>query len=417
MIGGGTAQLQVDLRFRAAPLETRGAYRMLLDFADACGDVVAKGRDGIGAAALALDVPRDEASRIVATLAEYELVRVEASRLCLMVGTSRGKHGGMSPAERKRVSRNKASTPTPPVAPAQASQPPARTAPTPPAATDVTGQNGSVTGEATVIAAEFDNGHGLITGACHGQNPSLPPSPFPSPLHPPSSLSLTLSPLSPSGRVAADAAPPAEVSSPEPPKASEAAPTPAGSQPAPQASLFGGADSSQSPEPKPDPKPRPKREPKPKAEPVLPFKIGEALAALADAASGRFTPGEDRDITRVHAVQLTGAVKRYPVLDEWRVCGEWLAAGGLAHMPEIGLSWVTSAALNDAMARSRRWNSEGRPALVGRISLPTVSAPAAPPVPRAPVVPDMPRGPVVTAAERSAARAALLAAIAPKEVL
>lgn len=370
MIGGGTAQLQVDLRFRAAPLEARGAYRMLLDFADACGDVVAKGRDGIGAAALALDVSRDEASRIVATLAEYDLVRVEASRLCLMVGTSRGKRGGMSPAERKRVSRDKASTPTPPVAPAQ-------TAPTPPAATDVTGQNVSVTDKTTVIAAESGNGHGLVTGACHGQNPSLPPSPSPSPLHPPSSLSLTLSPLSPSGRVAADAAPPAEASSPEPPKASETAPTPTGSQSAPQASLFGGTDSSQSPEPKPDPKPRRKREPKPKAEPVLPFKIGEALAALADAASGRFTPGEDRDITRVHAVQLTGAVKRYPVLDEWRVCGEWLAAGGLAHMPEIGLSWVTSAALNDAMARSRRWNSEGRPALVGRISLPAAAAPQA----------------------------------------
>jgi hypothetical protein len=93
----------------------------------------------------------------------------------------------------------------------------------------------------------------------------------------------------------------------------------------------------------------------------MPFKIGEALAALAETAQGRFAPGEARDITKAVAIPITAAIRSYPSLDEWRLVGAWLAAGGQAHRGTLGVAWASSSGLREAMALSRAWHAAGRP--------------------------------------------------------
>lgn len=100
----------------------------------------------------------------------------------------------------------------------------------------------------------------------------------------------------------------------------------------------------------------------------LPFKIHEALDAIAAAAQGRVARVEPRDIRQGHSVSLVAHIRAYPELGEWQRVGEWLAAGALPYRSDLGLSWAASAALNDAMAQSREWVAKGRPSLAPRSS-------------------------------------------------
>ena len=307
-----TPALQADLRFRGAPMPVRGAYRMLLDFEDAAGNVVARGLDGVAAAAAALGCSRDEATELIRGMEAHGLAALEPDRLCLIVGSRRGKRGGMSPAERVRAHRAKARETT----------------------HDVTagngfvtgGGNGSVTGQVPAKTDVPANGNGRRNGSdggvCNGHlSPSLPPSrslPL-SPLCTPLSLPLLLS-LPPT---------------PRPCRGRRR-----------QAADRGEARGEVPAKPKPAP---------------LPFTLAAALAELAAAAPERFVPGEGRDVSQGTAVAITAAIRSYPTLAEWRVLGEWLAAGAMAHRPSLGPSWVASAGLREAMALSRAWDRAGRP--------------------------------------------------------
>lgn len=311
-----TPALHNDLRFRGAPLELRGLYRMLLDFEDAAGDVAARGLDATGAAAAALGCGRDEAAAALARMEAHGLLRVDGARVCLLVGSRRGKRGGASGAERARKCRAGR------LAGSGGGS----------VASDVTPGNGQVTGEPRVITEESADRNGSPQNGARETHPSLPGSPSPPPA-PSLSPSYSLPPR-PVGDVAAVAATlPAEAA---------------------QGSLFA-EPTPPAPAPK-TAKPRP-----PGAPPPLPFKLAEAFTALADAAAGRFVPGEGRDVGQATAIAVTAQIRSYPTLAEWQVCGAWLAAGALAHRGVLGPAWVASAGFRDAMALARDWDAKGRP--------------------------------------------------------
>lgn len=342
-----TAILQADLRFRGAPLDVRGLYRMLLDFEDACGDVCARGLDGVGAAAAALGCSREEAQGVLTRMEAHGLVKIEAQRVCLMVGSKRGKRGGASPAERQQNKRARKAE----EAKAKTEAPAA-----PPATTDVTAGHGSVTGEsrAQVLenTAETQIGHGCVLDASNPDRdsvapPSTPPGSLPFPLSPAPPLSLTLSPAPP---------PP----SPADPSGGVAAGLRPQSNGAPAADTLLDLGPAVGPS---KPAKAPKR---PTANP-LPFSIADALRTLAVASGGRFVAGESRDMTGGVAVQITAAIRAYPDLAEWQTLGEWLAAGAMPWMPSLVLSWAGSTGLRSGMAASRDWHANGRPAPVGRL--------------------------------------------------
>lgn len=324
--------LQADLRFRAAPLELRGVYRMLLDFMDAAGDVAAHGLDGAGAAAAALGCTRDEAAPLLARMESAALLRVEPARVCLLVGSPRGTRGGMSPAERTRRSRAK---------------PPAVTAGNGPV-------TGVVTGEVSGNTAESRAGHGSVTGAVASDvTGSAPPAAPPSSLSPAPPLPLTPSPPpAPAGGVGRGPGPLADVAARQPKLLDLGAPT----------------------------VPAAAKRPEPRA---LPFTIGEALDALAASSAGRFVRGESRDIDKKTAVPLVAMVKAYPTLGEWSLVGEWLSAGAMPHCPTLGLTWACSSGLRSAMALARDWNAKGRPS-PDAAARPATARAASGPLPAAP---------------------------------
>ena len=114
----------------------------------------------------------------------------------------------------------------------------------------------------------------------------------------------------------------------------------------------------------------------------MPFLVGEALAALAGAAAGRFTAGEGRDLTSAYAVQITAHIRKYPTLAEWETVGAWLADGAEAHRGTLGVAWVASASFRDAMSRARDWHARGRPPADARAASPR--RPPVGPLPPAP---------------------------------
>ena len=339
-----TPALQADLRFRGAPIAVRGAYRMLLDFEDAAGDVIARGLDGVGAVAAALGCSREEATELAAKMEEHGLARLEAARLCLLVGSRRGKRGGMSPAERVRAHRAKATT----VSAVPEKSPQSATS----NGTVTASGNGLVTGQASVITSDCEsgNGSGAELAKADVTGTRVPPSPPPSaPGFPPSRPGPLSPPLTP-------------------PSPSDPAPLrPAGGVAA--AAATGGNVGMLFADPAPAQKPaRPSKPRDAGASAPLPFKIADGLAALAAAAPERFVPGQGRDITRATAIAITAQIRAYPDLREWGVCGAWLAAGALRHRGSLGLSWVASAGFREAMALSRDWNARGRPAVDGAVA-------------------------------------------------
>jgi hypothetical protein len=108
---------------------------------------------------------------------------------------------------------------------------------------------------------------------------------------------------------------------------------------------------------------------KPAADPP-PFSVGDAFAALAAAAGGRFAPGVERDWTQGVRIAAAKLVRQYPDLAAWRTVGEWLAAGGDRYRNTVGPSWASSTALVDAMVRSREWAANGRGPVSAQTSTP-----------------------------------------------
>jgi hypothetical protein len=108
----------------------------------------------------------------------------------------------------------------------------------------------------------------------------------------------------------------------------------------------------------PGPKPRKAKAPKPEPEP-LPFTVTAAIDALAEAAGSRFVRGVR--MPRGIAMALTGVIRHGVTLEDFRLLGAWLAAGGAAWMRDPpGPSWLTSGRFGEDLARARLWAGSGR---------------------------------------------------------
>ncbi len=82
------ARLQADLRFRAAPLDVRGAYRLLLDFVDPEGFITVPGLDATRAVASALACSHDEAASFIARASKHGLINVTTNGVELLVAAT-----------------------------------------------------------------------------------------------------------------------------------------------------------------------------------------------------------------------------------------------------------------------------------------------------------------------------------------
>lgn len=356
MTVSSTAQLNADLRFRGAPLAARGAYRMLLDFQDACGDVSARGLDAVGAVAAALGCLRDEARDLLLVMERHDLVRLEVERVCLLVGSRRGKHGGDSGAERVRRHRAAAKA-------AKAAEATDGAACNAPCNANVTAGNGQVTAEVrgnTADSAACNDSRVPDANPDRDRDPSpVPPAPLPGSLPPPlasPSLSLTLSPLP------TQTPPPARASAP--PARGEWPSGGLGGETG-QGDLFeSGAV------------------PRLTAREQLGLDAVAALDAVRQRAKGLLNASHDaRSVAAWQGlVRELAARAADPVttVGAYEVLGDWIAAGGFAWMtrgrPTLALL-LRPGKLAELLDEARTWDAAGRSPLARR----TPAAPAAAP--------------------------------------
>lgn len=95
----------------------------------------------------------------------------------------------------------------------------------------------------------------------------------------------------------------------------------------------------------------------------LPFSVEQMLTVLAHPSKGRFAalPFDGR-LTEALCATIRTAHQNQVGLDDLRVVGEWMGAGGLAWRSDLGASWIARpGALMDAVAQARAWVAQGRP--------------------------------------------------------
>lgn len=111
----------------------------------------------------------------------------------------------------------------------------------------------------------------------------------------------------------------------------------------------------------------------------VPFSIVDALACIASGSDGRFAPGpiDDRLVDALSAT-LSACGKASVTLDDLKVVGRWLAAGGLGYRSDLGPLWIAKpGALLEAVGQARVWRDRGE----GRIGAASRGLPAADPAP------------------------------------
>jgi hypothetical protein len=96
------------------------------------------------------------------------------------------------------------------------------------------------------------------------------------------------------------------------------------------------------------------------AAPRLPFKPEDAIRTLAEASKRRFVPTKLNRGQAIHAQRL---IRAHPSVDEWRLVGEWLAAGGESWKTELDARALGN--FEAWLGHATKWHSDGRPA-VGR---------------------------------------------------
>ena len=97
--------------------------------------------------------------------------------------------------------------------------------------------------------------------------------------------------------------------------------------------------------------------------PPLPFKVEEALAAVATESAGRFV--SPKLIKQGHMIQLVRAIRAYPDIAAWRIFGAWLAAGGEGYRATLDIGFVASK-LTDLAETAKAWANAGRGPVNGR---------------------------------------------------
>lgn len=123
--------------------------------------------------------------------------------------------------------------------------------------------------------------------------------------------------------------------------------------------------------PEPAPKPRSARKAPPSGEKApkvkataeakepLPFMVADALAFIAEKANGRFVLGDSKVWGAATFAKVSAAIRAYPNPDDWRLVGEWCAAGWADSKP-VSFRWTRSDAFLEAFAIARSWSQNGR---------------------------------------------------------
>jgi hypothetical protein len=104
--------------------------------------------------------------------------------------------------------------------------------------------------------------------------------------------------------------------------------------------------------------------PKGKAKEPLPFTLRTALEALKETAGMAITLAPFDDAL---AKPLTRLVRAFPDLADWKLAGEWLAAGGESWLVDgPDLRWVAKGGnLASAIGKARKWVEDGKGAIDG----------------------------------------------------
>jgi hypothetical protein len=101
----------------------------------------------------------------------------------------------------------------------------------------------------------------------------------------------------------------------------------------------------------------------------LPFTVKDLLSTLNVASRGRVAiePFDSRLAPSVTAV-IREMQEQRCTLDDARVAGEWILAGGLGGKP-VAVGWIaTTGKLLDAISKARAWDAAGRPPVDARLA-------------------------------------------------
>jgi hypothetical protein len=105
-----------------------------------------------------------------------------------------------------------------------------------------------------------------------------------------------------------------------------------------------------------------------KGKKTRPWAIKDLLAALRDKCAGRVAtePWDVRMAKPLWAV-VDACVAADVTLDDVRLAGEWLAAGGLGYRDDLGIPWIAKTGeLLNAVAKARVWAEAGRGSVESR---------------------------------------------------
>ncbi len=123
--------------------------------------------------------------------------------------------------------------------------------------------------------------------------------------------------------------------------------------------------------PEPAPTPRSARKVPPRGTKVhsdeapLPFTVVDALGYIAEKAKARFVSGDSKVWGRATFAKVSAAIRAYPNPDDWRLVGEWCAAGWADWKP-VSFRWTRTDAFLEAFAVARSWAQNGRELHVSR---------------------------------------------------
>lgn len=98
----------------------------------------------------------------------------------------------------------------------------------------------------------------------------------------------------------------------------------------------------------------------------MPFKVDDAIAAIAAAAPRRFVVGERAKWDGGWVIGLNKLVRRFPDLSTWSLVGAWLEAGFGGGPPSATFSvrWAAGSSFTDAVGKAQAWDASGRPPVV-----------------------------------------------------
>ncbi len=94
----------------------------------------------------------------------------------------------------------------------------------------------------------------------------------------------------------------------------------------------------------------------------LPFSVADLLHAIAADSAGRFAPAPcDERLVDALCATIRACEAEQVGVDDLRVVGQWMAAGGLAFRSDLGPGWAAKPGhVLDAVAQSRVWAGQGK---------------------------------------------------------